>query len=217
MNAGMDNPQSAIRNPQSKPILGLIGGIGSGKSLVSAEFAKHGGLLISGDALGHEALRQPDLMARVVERWGQEIVGADGSINRRALGKKVFAAASERKELEGIVFPYIERRIREEIAAAQETPAVRFVVLDAAVMLEAGWNNVCDWLVYVDVPRDVRVQRLAENRGWTEKELAAREAAQMPLTQKQQRADFTIDNGGAVEQTVRQVQQLLTKLRLGSP
>lgn len=198
----------------AKPILGLIGGIGSGKSLVSAEFAKHGGFLISGDQLGHEALRQPDIMRQVVDRWGTGVTAADGSIDRRQLGRRVFAAEAERKELERIVFPYIERRIREEIEKANGQADASFVVLDAAVMLEAGWNNVCDWLVYVDVPRELRLRRLAQQRGWDEKEVTAREAAQMRLTEKQKRADFTLDNSGFPEITAQEVENLLSELKL---
>jgi dephospho-CoA kinase len=210
------NPQSAIRNPQSKkPIIGLIGGIGSGKSLISAEFARHGGKVVSGDQAGHEALRQPEIRDAVIARFGQEIIGTDGEIERRKLGRIVFGDIAQRKALELLVFPYIERRLREEIAEAQADPKVAFVVLDAAIMLEAGWNNVCDWIVYSDVPRDIRLHRLQQQRGWSEKEVTAREAAQMPLTEKKTRADFVIDNAGTAEQTAAQVKRLLQQLGIG--
>ena len=211
------NPQSAIRNPQSrKPIIGLIGGIGSGKSLIAAEFARHGGKIVSGDQLGHEALRQPEIRDAVLARFGREIAGTDGEIERRKLGRIVFGEISQRRALELLVFPYIERRIREEIETANGDSKVPFIVLDAAIMLEAGWNNVCHWIVYSDVPREIRLQRLQQQRGWSEKEVAAREAAQMNLTEKKARADFVIDNASTPEQTAIQVTRLVEQLVRGS-
>lgn len=197
-----------------KPVIGLIGGIGSGKSAVSAEFARHGGRIISGDQLGHEALRQPAIRDRVIQRFGQGIVGPDGGITRRALGAIVFADPQARRDLEALVFPYIEQRIREEIESAQSAVDVRFILLDAAIMLETGWNKVCDWLVYIHVPRELRLERLNRQRGWSEKEVTARELAQMPLTDKATQADFTVDNSGSLPETARQVYHLLGQLGL---
>jgi len=215
MSSDSSNPQSAIRSPQSsKPVIGLIGGIGSGKSAVSAEFARHGGRIISGDQLGHEALRQPEIRDRVIRRFGQGIVGPDGSITRRALGAIVFADPIARRDLEALVFPYIERRILEEIETAQSAVEVRFVLLDAAIMLETGWNKVCDWLVYIHVPRELRLERLNRQRGWSEKEVTAREQAQMPVTDKATLADFTVDNSGPLPESARQVYHLLQELKL---
>jgi dephospho-CoA kinase len=193
-----------------KLVIGLIGGIGSGKSRVAAEFARHGAAVISGDQHGHEALRQPDIRNRVVERWGAGVLDAQGQIDRRALGRRVFADAGELQALERIVFPWIERRIQEEIASARHDPAVRFIVLDAAVLLEAGWNRFCDRIVYVHTPRETRLQRLAQQRGWTEKEVQARAEAQLPLTTKVTRADAAIDNAGSPDDLAGQVAQLLT-------
>lgn len=211
MASDSDNPQSAIRNPQSPFVLGLIGGIGSGKSLVAAELAKHGGRIVSGDQAGHEALRQPDIKEQVVKRWGSQLLDEHGEIKRCSLGAIVFADAKERSALESMVFPYIGKRLREEIAAARQDSSVKFVVLDAAIMLEAGWNNGCDRLVYIDTPRETRLERLARTRGWAEKEVQAREAAQLPLDEKKRRADAVIDNAGSPAATARQVADLLTR------
>jgi dephospho-CoA kinase len=192
-------------------VVGLIGGIGAGKSLVAAAFAKHGAFVISGDALGHEALRDPGVLARVVDRWGQVVLHEDGSVSRRRLAQIVFADPAERQALEALVFPYIEARFREELMKARTAPGAgpALVVLDAAVMLEAGWNNVCDQLVYVHAPREQRLARVA-SRGWSPADVAARERAQLPLSVKASRADVTVDNSGAPEDVDRQVAALLT-------
>lgn len=188
--------------------------MGSGKSLVAEEFARRGGRVVNGDQLGHEGLRQPGIRDQLVARWGEQILTDRGEIDRRQVARIVFADAAERKALEAAVHPYIGRRFNEEVAAAAADPAVKFVVLDAAVMLEAGWDKVCDRLVFVDAPRELRVRRLAEQRGWTPDDVAARESAQMPLDEKRRRADFVIDNSGTRAELVRQVEDLLRQWEL---
>ena len=194
-----------------KPVIGIIGGIGSGKSLVAEEFVKHGGYLISGDKLGHEALHQPDVKNRVLERWGQEVF-QDGEVNRKKLGAIVFRDPAELRALESLVFPWIERRMKEEIAKGQVKEKARFIVVDAAVMLEAGWNRNCDKLVYVDAPRDIRLARLSSRRSWTEQELDNREKAQWPLDKKKAAADFVMDNSGSPEQLRPQIEKIVNAL-----
>jgi dephospho-CoA kinase len=200
-------------SPKRKPVIGLIGGMGSGKSLVAAELARRGARLISGDRLGHEALKQPDVQARVVERWGPAVLDERGEVDRRKLGAIVFADERERQALEALVFPTIERGIREAIAAARSDPEVKLVVLDAAIMVEAGWDGACDRLVFVDAPGAARLRRLADQRGWSAKEVDARENAQMPLAKKKERADYVLDNSGTPEQLARQVEDLWRHLQ----
>ncbi|MBV9122364.1 MAG: dephospho-CoA kinase [Planctomycetes bacterium] len=194
---------------KAKLVVGLIGGMGSGKSRVAAEFARHGARVVAGDPLGHEGLRQPELREQVVQRWGPGVLGADGEIDRRKLAAKVFADPVELRALERILFPWIERRLAEEIDRAQHDPTVSLIVVDAAVMLEAGWDRNCDLLVYVHAPRDERWRRLAQQRGWNAKEVEEREQAQLPLTEKVRRADVTVDNSGSAESLARQVADLL--------
>jgi len=193
-----------------KPVLGLVGGIGAGKSTVADALARHGGRIVAGDPLGHEALEQPDILARVAEIWGERgILTPDGKVDRKKFGRIVFPSPVERSRLEHLVHPYIEQRIREEIDKAVADPAVKFVVLDAAIMLEAGWDGVCDKLIYVDAPRSVRLERVQRQRKWTDQDLANREAVQMPPEKKKERADAVVDNGGRVEATVAQVDELV--------
>ena len=192
-----------------KPVIGVVGGIGAGKSTVAAAFARRGGYVINADALGHQALARPDVARQLAARWGDRVLNPDGTPNRRAVAGIVFHDPAERKALEGVVFPYIEAAVREEIAKGAADPAVRFVVLDAAVMLEAGWTGVCDKVVYVDAPREVRLARLAARSGWTPDQVAAREAAQMPADEKKARADAVVTNAGTAAELQDQVDRLL--------
>ena len=205
------NPKSEIRNP--KWVIGLVGGIGSGKSLVANLLAEHGGRIVSGDEAGHDALRQSEIRQRVVERFGRGIVNEFGEIVRRKLAAIVFSNEQARKDLEAIVFPWIERRLEQEIAQAKADSAIRFVIIDAAVMLEADWDHGCDRLIYINVPREIRLQRLVE-RGWELSQIEAREKAQWPLEEKASRADAIIDNSGDRAETAGQVQALVKKWNL---
>jgi dephospho-CoA kinase len=183
--------------------------MGSGKSRVAEEFRRHGAQVISGDALGHEALRQAAIRDAVVSRWGPGVLDEHGEISRRRVAAIVFADPAELRALEAMVYPWIKRRVREEVAAARADDEVRLIVLDAAVMLEAGWDGVCDEIVFVDAPREARLERLARQRGWDADEVQARERHQMPLAEKARRARYTVDNSGPPEETARQVEHLL--------
>jgi dephospho-CoA kinase len=201
----------------NQPVIGLIGGIGSGKSRVAAEFARFGARIVSGDQLGHEALRQPEIGRQVTGRWGTRILKADGTINRSSLGALVFADAAQLRELERFVFPFIEKGIADQIAQARSDAAVPMIVLDAAILLEAGWDRFCDCLVFVDAPRARRLERIQRQRGWSEKEVDARAHAQLSLTEKMSRADAVLDNSGAPENLARQVQDLVRQWGLAAP
>ncbi|MFO0851528.1 MAG: dephospho-CoA kinase [Gemmataceae bacterium] len=192
-----------------KPVIGVVGGIGAGKSTVAAALARRGGAVVDADALGHRALELPAVKGRLVDRWGVRVLRPDGTADRRAIAGVVFADPAERRALEGLVFPHIRRLAEERIAAANADPAARFVVLDAAVLLEAGWDGVCDKLVYVDAPRAVRLARLAARSGWAEPEVAAREAAQLAEAEKRGRADAVLVNDGPPDRLDAQIDQML--------
>lgn len=192
-----------------KPVVGLIGAIGAGKSTVGKLLAQRGGHVIDADALGHDALRQPEIVSELVNRWGETIRKPDDTLDRRAIGTIVFSNPDERAALQAVVYPYIGKRTLQEIATAQEEPAVAFVVLDAAVQLEAGWAEMVDRLLYIDAPREKRVKRLAVRSNWTEGELAAREAAQWPAERKKALANAVLVNDGDAADLARKVDGLV--------
>jgi dephospho-CoA kinase len=193
-----------------KPILGLVGAIGSGKSTVAKLLAARGGAVVDADALGHDALDQPEIRETIVARWGN-ILKPDGRVDRRKVAAIVFASPEERRKLEHLVFPFIRRKCEDAIQTAAADVVTQFVVLDAAVMLEAGWVGVCDRLLYVDAPREQRLARLAERSGWTAADLDAREAAQMPADEKRRHADAVVVNDGSRDELDAKLTMLLNR------
>jgi len=188
-------------------VLGLIGAIGAGKTTTSKLLAQLGGVVIDCDRLGHEVLLQPDVIAQLTTIWGGDILAADGSISRRELGRRVFADSAERQKLEAIVFPHIRTLALKGIAASPAT--ARFVVLDAAVLLEAGWATSCEKVLYIDAPVQLRLARLARRSGWDAAELAAREAAQWSAERKKSHADAVLVNDGGEMELASQLEHVL--------
>jgi dephospho-CoA kinase len=195
-------------------VVGLLGGVASGKSLVARQLCDLGAGLLDGDRAGHEVLRVPEVERLVRRRWGDAVFAADGHVDRRALARIVFApppdGPRELEHLEQITHPKITDRLREQAAvlAAAGMPAA---VLDAPVMLKAGWNKFCDSIVFVDASREVRQAR-AQDRGWSQEEFSAREAAQESLDVKRRLADTIVDNSGSAEATRAQVERLWQSL-----
>ncbi len=197
-----------------KPVIGLIGAIGAGKSTVARRLATHGGFVINADQLGHEALTHPPIVAELVARWGPAIQKPDGTLDRRAISQIVFRDTEELQELESNVFPYIRTRTLESIDVGMRNAAIPYVVLDAAVLLEAGWGEFVDRIVYVDAPRDLRLQRLTQRSGWTDADLTNREAAQWPRDRKLAHAQAVIVNDADPATLEERVDQLLHDWKL---
>jgi dephospho-CoA kinase len=180
---------------------GLVGGIASGKSVVANCFRDLGAVVLDADQAGHAVLREPDVIAALKARWGEDILDAAGQVSRREVAKIVFAKGdpAEREFLEKLTHPRIQMRMQQELFKAQAAePAPRMVVLDAALLFEAGWEKLCDKVLFVDAPRDLRLER-AVSRGWSAEQFAAREAAQMPVDEKRRRSDLLIRNVRTLE------------------
>ena len=191
-------------------VIGLLGGIASGKSMVAQRFAALGAKVLNADEIGHEVLRQPNIEAAARRRWGDAVFGPDGRIDRARLAKIVFAPSPDgpqnREYLEQLTHAEIIRIINEELAALAGS-AVKAAVIDAPLLAEAGLDKLCHKLIFVDAPAQVRLER-ALARGWRKEDFAAREDAQESLDFKRKRADLIIDNSGAPEQTQSQVERL---------
>ena len=184
------------------PMVGIVGGIASGKSTVATYLEQQGGLRIDADRLGHAVLTEPDVIARLTARWSESILDNTGAISRRALAARVFGEAQreELQFLERVTHPRIGARIEETRRKAQSEQTHRWVVLDAALLIKGGWDRLCHVVLFVDAPWEIRVAR-AVSRGWDESELRRREAGQTSLAEKRARADFTVENGSVGNDT----------------
>lgn len=178
--------------------VGLTGGIGSGKSSVSALLAAHGAVVIDYDVLAREAVEpgSPALEA-IAERFGAGVIAADGRLDRPALGALVFADAEALADLNGITHPAIGR-----LAVARQADAGpdAIVVHDNPLLVEMGAAKHCDVVIVVDVPEDVQVERLVSLRGMSEGDARARIAAQASRAQRTGAADLVIDNTGPLDE-----------------
>ena len=251
---------------QSKviPVLGVIGGIGSGKSSVARRLQSLRPIaVIDADQCGHQVLHLPNVQERILKRFGPTVFetvprshaprgnastdalrpdspqvssnvttgcdaerqnsrshaerGIEGTANpqisRAALGRVVFgsdvAAETARRDLEAIVHPEIRSLLEREIRELRRQANIEAIVLDAAVLLEAGWNDLCDVVVFIDTPQADRVARVQAGRGWSAAELAKREASQWPLPRKRAAADAVLDNAGAVDDAAEKLNQII--------
>jgi dephospho-CoA kinase len=195
--------------------VGLTGGIGAGKSEVARLLAAHGAVVVDADQLAREAVAPgtPGLAA-VVAEFGPDVLAADGSLDRAALGEIVFADADRRAALEKIVHPYVGRRSAQLMAAA---PADSVVVYDVPLLVENALQDTYDVVVVVEAEDDVRLERLAGSRGMTESDARRRFAAQASREQRAEVADLVIDNGGTQAQLAEQVDALWHRLSSKAP
>lgn len=197
-------------------IIGLTGGIACGKSTVSRALRALGAAIIDADALAHE-LSQPNapIFNAYVERFGREIVTADGTLDRAAIAARVFADPAVRAEVDAIAHPLIRTAAEERLRAARAQNKMA-AVLDVPLLFEAGWDALADEVWVVALPAEEQLARLlARDKSMSEGEARARISAQMPLAEKCARADIVIDNSGTVKETRECIEQLWRERIIG--
>lgn len=193
-------------------VIGLTGGIASGKSLVSQMLAEHGAQVIDADKVGHEAYAPGSgCCEAVVEAFGRDIVAPDGSIDRKALGGKVFGDAGQRKRLEGIVWPWMRQTMEGRLAVLRKE-RVPVVVLEAAVLVEADWIPLVDQVWAVVTPPGVARERIMTRNGLSAEQADARIAAQLPNAEREARAQVVIENSGSIEELRQRVDEAWERL-----
>jgi dephospho-CoA kinase len=190
-------------------IIGLLGGIASGKSTVARLLEDLGARVVDADRIAHELLGEPEVAAEIGAALGAEVLAAGGKPDRARIGSVVFADRERRQVLEGILHPRILERMRREIAEAGDAEAV---VVDAPLLVEGGLGDLADVLVFVDAPEPERRRRAAE-RGWAPDELARREAEQLEPEKKRLLAAHTVVNDGSPEELSNRVTELYRRIR----
>ena len=189
--------------------IGILGGVASGKSSVAHMLAELGAEILDADRTGHEVLNDKATHEFIRHRFGPDVLATDGSVDRHRVAELVFgdspASAANRKALEAFLHPAIKQRLAEEAQQLVDA-GCQVVVLDAPLLLEAGWHEQCDLLVFVDTPPEARL-RFAQQRGWDADELESREMAQADLHDKRQHANISFTNSGSLGELREKVRE----------
>ncbi|MHC4218892.1 MAG: dephospho-CoA kinase [Planctomycetota bacterium] len=202
----MDESDSTV----ARPVIGLAGGVGAGKSAVAAILSRLGCLVCNSDDLAREALRDPAIRTELVGWWDRDILDEAGEIDRAAVARIVFSRPVELKRLESLVHPWIEARRK---ALFEQAPVdACALVIDAPLLFEAGLDAECDAVIFVDADLETRLARVAEGRGWDEQELGKREDSQLPLDDKRARSDYVVSNNGDLRTLSEQVHRTLNEI-----
>jgi len=200
-----------VRNNRKKPIIGIIGGIASGKSTVSNEFAKLGCTVIDADAIAHELLDNEKVKKDIIAAFGLEILDSSGKIDRKKLAGIVFSDPDKISLLNGILHPLVLKQMEERIERYNHQNRIKAIVLDMPLLVEVGWVSRCDRLIYVDSKEEIRAKR-AKEMGFDKNHLKNREKFQISLDNKAQLADNTIENNSDFSALVRQVADIFSDI-----
>lgn len=204
-------------------VIGVTGGVGTGKSTVAKIFKELGAMVLDADAIAHQLMEPKRLCwRRVVKGFGEEVLNEDQSINRRRLAEIVFRDAQRRRDLEAVIHPQVLRQIKQRlhrlgrsrlpgVARGGQARRIRAVVLDVPLLVEVDAQGMADALVVVTAPREVQLARLAHRYGNPE-EVDARIAVQMEVSAKAALADFVVDNAGTLDATRTQVKRIWEQL-----
>ena len=206
---------SSVRPSRSQsaniPIFGIVGGVGAGKSSIIRNIATLKLHVIDADQIGHQQIATASILKQIVTLFGNGILDSQGNISRPLLAAEAFGESPEqiikRTQLNAIVHPAIRVEIQRQIQSVPED--VDAIILDAALLLEAGWDVECNAVIFVDTPLEQRQQRVARNRNWTIDEHDRREASQWSLDEKRSHSQFTVDNSGTVESASKQMESVL--------
>ena len=177
-----------------KPIIGIVGGIGSGKSFVADLFAQFGCLVIKADDLVHQAYAGDELKATLRSWWGDQVITPQGQVNPKTVAQKIFGDEPQRRRLEALVHPLVHAARDRLMAQAADNSAVVAFVWDTPLLFEVGLDSNCDAVVFVDCPIQTRLSRVQATRGWNQEELHRRENAQLPLDKKRELSHYIIYN-----------------------
>lgn len=200
---------------EGKPVIGLVGGVSAGKSAAAAEFAALGCALIDADAIARELIELPEVRDELKRRWGRSILRPDGDVDREALGRIVFDEADELNALNEIMQGRIRTRIEEQIGEARRAGDVQAIVLDAAILFEAGWNELCTHVLFVSAPDELRMRR-SEGRGLSTEDWSKREKSQISLDRKAGRCYAVLDNSSSVSYLREQVRRMFCEMVHGA-
>lgn len=197
-------------------IIGLTGGIACGKSTVARMLEKRGAKIVDADLIAREVVEPGSpVLDQIVDRFGRDVLNADGSLNRKRLADIIFSDAEAKRDLERLTHPAIRARIRERLAELERERPRGLNVADIPLLYESKLEHEYPEIMVVYVPESVQLQRLMERDGLDERQAMSRIRAQMPIEEKKRRADIVIDNSGSLRETEEQVDRFWKGKGLG--
>jgi dephospho-CoA kinase len=196
----------------NKPIIGITGGIGSGKSTIATMFGELGCLVISSDQQIQQAYQDPAIISQLLKWWGDGVLQADGKLNKRKISDIVFGDPQQRKRLEELLHPRVAHLRDKQMNEAGRQNQIKAIIWDTPLLFEAGLEKGCDAVVFVDLPLAQRLERVARDRGWDEAELHRREKSQWSLDKKKEISDYIIDNTADADYVRGQVREVLFRI-----
>jgi dephospho-CoA kinase len=188
-------------------VIGILGGIGSGKSTVARYFKSLGAKVIDADDIAHRLLLRREIKRNLERSFGERILSG-GKVDRKALAELCFSDGRQRKRLENILHPLIKEKISKEVKRLKNG----LIIIDAPLLVEKGSADLCQKFIFVEVSKKLRRKRLTNVRGWNLGELQRREAHQLSLAKKKKLADYIIDNRGSLSSTFAQVKRVYNRL-----
>ena len=188
-----------------------MGGIGSGKSTVAAEFAKLGCKVIDADKIAHELLVRRTIKEQITTYFGRDVLDSKGNIDRKRLGEIVFADDDKLSLLNGLTHPHVMERVEELIEQYNRQNQVKAIVLDIPLLIEIGWAGRCDKLIFVDCMEKIRAER-AKKKDFGKNQIKIREKFQISLDNKLSFADNTVENNSDFSALVRQVADIFSDI-----
>ncbi len=194
-----------------KPIIGILGGIASGKSTVADEFAKMGCAVIDADKIAHDALENAEIKKKIIDLFGKDIISPSGKVDRKKLAEIVFENAEKLSRLNDIIHPVVIGQIEQLIEEYKHQNHIKAIVLDIPLLAEIGWTKRCDKVIFVDSNEKLRLER-AKKLDYNKKQLKIREKFQISLDNKQKLADNTIENNSDFSALVRQIADILSDI-----
>lgn len=209
---------SQTNSDSSQPIvIGLAGGVGSGKSAVASILAQLGCVVIDSDQRAKATLDRPDVRDRLVSWWGDRVLDEKGDIDRAAVASIIFDDPAQRRRLEELIHPILASTRKEIIADAGRSGAPA-VVIDAPLLYEAGLDRMCNAVIFINTPRDRRLCQVKESRGWVQEEMDRRERAQTPLEKKRKMSQYVITNASTTDDLTRATRRVFQEIICqGSP
>ncbi len=195
-----------------KPIVGLAGGIGAGKTTVAKMLGELGAGVIESDALGRLEINSREVKKVLRRWWGGDVLTADGSVDRKKVAAIVFRDPAQRHRLEALLHPRIAVRRADMMTEFEKQPRIIIVVLDSPLLYETDLDLMCDAVIFVDARPDVRLPRSEKAYRWTKEEIGQREKTQQPLDMKRARADHICDNNSTLAALRTQLERVFSQI-----